>query len=39
MYAYDSDTGDLLSDEDAEEARANPGIYRWVTFSDVLITA
>lgn len=36
MYAYDSDSGRLLSDEDAEEARSNPGIYRWVVFTDTL---
>ena len=39
MYAYDSDSGRLLSEDEAEDARANPHIFRWVTFSDVLLPA
>lgn len=33
MIATDSDTGRVLSPDEAQEAADNPYIYRWVTFT------
>lgn len=36
MVAIDSDTGRVLSEEEAEHAADNPHIYTWVVWREVL---